>query len=162
MALAEHGPLVSFNVTEYRSDAFLVTKTGISDMPLPKLNFDDLAHNAVQLVGKDRISTGRRSTKPERQKRLQSLLSWLWNVAVEPVLNRLGLLTQPRSLVQLPRIWWVTSGLMGLNFHPTDELPPSKIRFKDICIQCCTHQNYFEILPSLDHITEEYQQEICV
>jgi hypothetical protein len=40
-------------------------------------------------------------------------LQSLWNYAVEPVLQKLGLLTQEKVPDALPRIYWVGGGMMG-------------------------------------------------
>ncbi|KAI9671220.1 MAG: hypothetical protein M1817_003727 [Caeruleum heppii] len=113
IALAERGPIVSFNVTEFRSDAFLIRPSGITALRLDRLTLRDLTNNVDALVGKRKVSKGTSSTKPERQFQLQELLKWLWDVAVHPVLHELGLLS-PKPSEPLPRLWWITSGHMGL------------------------------------------------
>jgi hypothetical protein len=111
--LACLGPIVCFNVTEVRSDAFMVTEREIKVIPLPKLNISDLESNVSLLVGNAKITSGPDSTIHERNRRLRGILKWLWNVAVHPILKDLNLLSSKKP-ERLPRIWWVTAGLMGL------------------------------------------------
>nr|KMM72245.1 hypothetical protein CPAG_08542 [Coccidioides posadasii RMSCC 3488] len=113
MALAVRGPIVSFNVTMYRSDVFIITTSAIVGMRLEELLFNDLRKNVDKLLGKSKLSVGRPSTKSQRQKELQNILGWLWDVAVYPVLSQLRFIS-PVPSNPLPHIWWVTSGYMGL------------------------------------------------
>ena len=113
IGLSGIGPIVSFNVTQVRSDAFIVTQRGIRALSLPDLKLETLIANVKLLTGPDRITNGDTSTIHERNKKLRIVLKWLWDVAVHPVLQDVGLLTAKASR-RLPRIWWVTSGLVGL------------------------------------------------
>ncbi|KAK6513473.1 hypothetical protein TWF281_005097 [Arthrobotrys megalospora] len=48
---------------------------------------------------------------------MRDLLKWLWLSAVKPVLEHLGYLSPPSSSA-LPRIWWITNGIMSMApFH---------------------------------------------
>ncbi|KAK4960803.1 hypothetical protein LTR66_012868 [Elasticomyces elasticus] len=113
MELSNFGPVVTFNVTEYRSDAFLVTSSDIRALSLPELKFEVLKANVELLTGTGRVTDGPDRTIHVRNAELRKVLEWLWKVAVRPVLQELGLLS-PRASGKLPRIWWVTSGLIGL------------------------------------------------
>jgi hypothetical protein len=101
--------IVSFNVTEYRSDAFLVTNADIKALPLPELRYDELETN-VKLLTEE--TNGSVETFHKRNEELRTILEWLWKVAVRPVLKALNLLSKEpgRKPGGLPRIWWVTSG----------------------------------------------------
>jgi hypothetical protein len=115
MQMAQDGPIVYFNVTELRSDAILITASSISSMDLMELKYADLESNAKMLIGDDRItSSNYLSSKAERNKLLLRVLQWLWDTAVKPVLDRLGLLEQGGSRQSLPRVYWVASGAMGM------------------------------------------------
>ncbi|CAM6120360.1 unnamed protein product [Calypogeia fissa] len=111
--LAEAGAIVSFNVTPARRDAFIVTEDDIRVLSLPGLQLQTLKDNVKLFTGPDRITDGFMDTFHERNEELQKVLKWLWDVAVRPVLQDLGLLTD-HAPGRLPRIWWVTSGLVGL------------------------------------------------
>lgn len=45
MELAKSGPIVSFNITDIRSDAIIVTESEIKTITLPDLRYDDLTDN---------------------------------------------------------------------------------------------------------------------
>ncbi|KAI9667904.1 MAG: hypothetical protein M1821_000724 [Bathelium mastoideum] len=53
------------------------------------------------------------SERGTANKKMRALLRWLWDVAVQPVLNHLGLLESVDSMPKT-RVFWVTSGLLGL------------------------------------------------
>jgi ankyrin repeat protein len=115
MGLAENGPIVSFVVSQFKSSAILITSQNIKFIDLPNLQYRHLQEEAVTLVvGKDRITAGSQNTRFERNKHLNILLKWTWEVAVKPVLSSLDLLREAESESALPRIWWISSGLMGL------------------------------------------------
>ncbi|KAL4891097.1 CHAT domain-containing protein [Aspergillus ambiguus] len=110
---AKFGPIVVFNVTEQRSDAIIVAENDIYSLHLERLRFQDLKANVARVIGNNRLSKGAPTTRPQRNRELQSILHWLWETAVHPVLTRLGLCTEEPPSV-LPRVWWVASGYMGL------------------------------------------------
>ncbi|KAI9820807.1 MAG: hypothetical protein M1827_005178 [Pycnora praestabilis] len=113
MRQAEYGPIVCFNVTAFRSDALLVTKASVRELPLPQLSHSELTESMLKLAGKQKLSNSRLTEKAANNRDLRRILRWLYWVAVQPVLEALDLLSIKEATV-LPRIWWVTNGLMGL------------------------------------------------
>jgi len=114
--LASSGPLVSFNVSPWGSDAIYVTMEGkVASIPLPDLKIKDLQETIQQLIGKNKVFSGPPSTRAERNTRLLDILNWLWEAAVQPVLQALNLLVtrEAQSSERLPHIFWVANGLMG-------------------------------------------------
>ncbi|KAI3585475.1 CHAT domain-containing protein [Fusarium oxysporum f. sp. albedinis] len=111
--LASKGPVVSFNVSHIRSDAFIISQTDIISIPLPDLKEEDLTNNAKLFLEEPMITKGSLRTKNTRNTSLLGVLKWLWNVAVHPVLEVLGIHQSPADK-KLPRIWWTASGLMAL------------------------------------------------
>ncbi|KAH7164994.1 CHAT domain-containing protein [Fusarium sp. MPI-SDFR-AT-0072] len=111
--MANKGPVVSFNVSHIRSDAFIITQTDIISIPLPDLKEEDLTNNAKLFLEEPMITKGSLRTKNTRNTSLLGVLKWLWNVAVYPVLEALGIHQSPADK-KLPRIWWTASGLMAL------------------------------------------------
>lgn len=115
IAKCEPGPLVAFNITEIRCDAIIVDGSEkIRSIPLTTFNLSTFDSLSKQLIGDNSIT--RHVTVlnvRDRNKQLQSLLKWLWEHVVRPVLLELKLLSSvpPKKL---PRIFWVTSGRMGL------------------------------------------------
>ncbi|KAF2662048.1 hypothetical protein K491DRAFT_618519, partial [Lophiostoma macrostomum CBS 122681] len=111
--LAVQGPLVAFCTVDQRCDAIIVTPEKIEAVPLPELTNAAIKERVNLIVGKSRLSTMPPSKHALANKRMRALLEWIWEKAVRPVLQHLGLLeSQGRS--SRPRIWWVTSGAMGL------------------------------------------------
>ena len=59
---------------------------------------------------------------------VNAVLEWLWDVAVNPVLDELGFTQMPPHDEAWPRVWWVGSGLLNiLPIHASgyhDSTPP--------------------------------------
>lgn len=116
LSQAADGPVVTLNVSAYRSDALLLTGDGVTCLPLPGLTRDEAIdqvnafHRALDLSF--------RSADPADQvgapNKLSEVLEWLWEVAAGPVLATLGYRTEPAAGAPWPRIWWASGGLMGL------------------------------------------------
>jgi hypothetical protein len=64
--------------------------------------------------GADRITDGNNEDLHERSAELRRILKWLWNAAVRPVLQDLRYLSSSALGTKLPRIWWMTNGLLGM------------------------------------------------
>lgn len=108
LAVAVEGPIVLFNTTGLRSDAIILTSSSIQALPLPKMRYSDVTDRMNELPG---LSRGKRSTYPARNRKMQKTLLWLWEVAVEPVLQQLNFEAVDES--ELPRIWWIGVGQLG-------------------------------------------------
>lgn len=100
-AAAKPGPIVVINISDYRSDAFLVQSHQITVLELPNLSVESAEEHAKQ------IRLGRQSGAP-RQTR--ATLEWLWDVAAKPILKRLQFEIHP---AEWPRIWWVPTGVIS-------------------------------------------------
>lgn len=143
MDLAKRGPLVCFNVTWQHSDVFMVTTSGIQSINLPDLKLADLQANVQRIIGPDRLSKSSVLEKSKSNKEMRRILRWLWDVAVQPVLRKLELLT-PADGSQLPRLWWVTSGYMGLvPLHAAGNYD------KEISKECTAHYVVSSYIPTL-------------
>ncbi|KAI9782887.1 MAG: hypothetical protein M1816_001668 [Peltula sp. TS41687] len=117
--LAQNGPIVCFNVSDVSSEAFLVTTTSIQALPLPDLKLENL-QGSVKLYALRGNSARRDATLYESDEDEQSFVSdmstelqSLWNNAVKPVLQQLGLLGREKALDTFPRIYWVGGGIMA-------------------------------------------------
>ncbi|KAK8178839.1 CHAT domain-containing protein [Phyllosticta citribraziliensis] len=111
--LAERGPLVSYCTTESRAFALIVTTKSISSLPLPDLLWDDVERNTPLVTGDNRLSLRPPSKRSGANKKMRELLAWLWDTAVKPVLDHLGLIRSEGERLH-PRLWWVTSGPLGV------------------------------------------------
>ncbi|RAK92866.1 hypothetical protein BO79DRAFT_214280 [Aspergillus costaricaensis CBS 115574] len=115
LQLALRGPIISFNVTEHRSDALILTSKGVDAIDLVNLHYADLVRNMRKLVGSNKLSSGKPSSRSRRRRELQRILHWIWEIAVQPVLSHLGYLNPGHATnSDLPRVWWLCTGYMGL------------------------------------------------
>ncbi|KAF8454690.1 CHAT domain-containing protein [Kalaharituber pfeilii] len=117
-SVAANGPIVILNVTELRSDAIIVTRDSIQSLPLPSLEYraaESYIHDLNQAI--QNIS---KSTQGQINEKLRAVwLPWLWQAAVCPVLQALGLVQTAASgdkacqRRKLGRLWWIGVGLMA-------------------------------------------------
>ena len=113
----EAGPVVVVNVSRYQSDALAVTDDGIQRVPLPGLAHDALIekintfHRTLRIIN---YSDAGRSLRRGSQDTLNEILEWLWDVAAEPILNKLDYRHVPPGATAWPRLWWAPGGLLGL------------------------------------------------
>ncbi|MEV2223855.1 CHAT domain-containing protein [Nocardia vinacea] len=115
VAQAVHGPVIVFSISDYRSDALMLTADGISSQPLSALSPQTVRDKARSF--RDALHTADNgATGPERQaaqRQLSGILEWLWDNATGPVLDALGY-HQPITPGQPgPRVWWAPGGLLG-------------------------------------------------
>ena len=96
---AAGGPVVTFNVSDYRSDALLLTTTGVIAVHLPDLDIDTLIsnvnafHQALEAVREPQsVADGQQA-----QAVLHEVLAWLWDAAAQPVLIALGYHAPPKA-----------------------------------------------------------------
>ncbi|WP_246269186.1 CHAT domain-containing tetratricopeptide repeat protein [Acrocarpospora macrocephala] len=103
---ATSGPVVTFNVSSFRSDALILTRTGISAVELPGLDQASLV---------DRIDRFRQALSSRDDVVILDVLAWLWDVAAGPVLHELGIDgPPPGDITRWPRVWWAPGGLLTL------------------------------------------------
>ncbi|KAH6644998.1 CHAT domain-containing protein [Truncatella angustata] len=107
-ALASEGPIVTINVSPRRCDAIIVTEEHIDSIALPLLTEDELEKRLAELgsYGNDARRDARLRRKKSPDGQVSGILSWLYTVAVKPILDATPL--KPGK-----RIWWVAAGLAG-------------------------------------------------
>lgn len=114
--LAGTGAIVSFNVTGEGTHAFILTRdSGIRVIELPQCRYEALAGHALASAGASRLSLRPMEERPQANKDMSKILRWLWETIVDPVLDYLGYKQQhgTRCHGELPRIHWVSAGIMG-------------------------------------------------
>lgn len=115
---ADHGPVVTFNISRYRSDALLLTRDGITSCPLPELAQDTVIKQANTFYRALAEATAPDGDRIGAQQTLRRILEWLWQAAAEPTLSALAALGEAIPPAQdgqpLPRVWWAPGGLLGL------------------------------------------------
>jgi len=142
-SLAEEGPIVVFNISDIRSDAFLITFEEIHAVRFPLLTLNSLAEFTERFF--TAINNQHSRSYSHSLHEVNTVLKWLWDVVVSPLLDKLGF----TSNEVLPREWWVTSGLLSmLPIHASgshDSIPPQ--------IFISAHRSY-AIYPSPSTLTE--------
>jgi tetratricopeptide (TPR) repeat protein len=129
---------VILNTSSLRSDALVITCTGIDTVPLPDLRQRDLVENLALI---QYLSQGI-GFAPERVQRdadalndgtdgprdVTSALAWLWESIVRPVLDSLGTAHGRAGGAAEPwtRVWWCPTGLLAfLPLHAAAADPPA-------------------------------------
>ncbi|ESU05219.1 hypothetical protein FGSG_00104 [Fusarium graminearum PH-1] len=101
LAASEH-PIVVINVSEYSSDAIIVLKDRMLSLAVPDLSYVKIK---AQSRHRDTISS-------------PAVLSWLWDVAMKPILDFLRFTKIPVSDEEWPRVCWIPTGpLSGFPLH---------------------------------------------
>ncbi|RFU82153.1 tpr [Trichoderma arundinaceum] len=110
---AAHGPIVVVNVADRRSDAILVTPSGIEVLHLPALRKEEVR----DWIQREPTRWTHRREIGDKNNLCREFLNWLWKACVEPILTTLGFLNET-PVTDLPRIWWIGAGLASsLPFH---------------------------------------------
>jgi hypothetical protein len=105
-----HGWIVYINVS-HCCDAILVSNQKVELLSLPNLSSEDIGE-AIDLIRTLRVSNSRNGSKKFPQG-LPSILEWLWDKAVGPILDALGFRTPPTD-GDWPRVWWIPTGALTL------------------------------------------------
>lgn len=124
--LAEDGPIIVFNVSDIRSDAFIITTNEIHSIRLPLLTSNFLENYSKRFF--DAINNEDLNRYRHAKVEMNIVLGWLWDVAVKPILDELGFTQMPCGDTW-PKVWWIGSGLLSIlpihaaGYH--DSTPPS-------------------------------------
>ncbi|KAI5836960.1 CHAT domain-containing protein [Morchella snyderi] len=151
---AEGGTIVVVNCTEIRSDAIIVTPSGISALALPKLDYKEMRANMALFPD---LLKGTLRTVATRNKELGRILRWLWEAAVEAILGRLELRASRTAEADqesghLPRIWWIGTGdLSKAPFHAAGIHTPKST--KHTLNRVCS--SYIPTIKSLSYAREQ-------
>lgn len=111
---ATEGPIVVVNITDFRSDVIIVSKSVIKAVELAGLT-------APQVQSRVQKTRYEKDMNPEergkKNKQYREFLSWLWLNCVKPVFEVLE--SGEKSLPSdLSRIWWIGVGIASfLPFH---------------------------------------------
>ncbi|MEU4746609.1 CHAT domain-containing protein, partial [Actinosynnema sp. NPDC023658] len=103
---AADGPVVVVNVSQWRSDALLVTADRTTELPLGIDHATVLSRATRYLVALEEYETTHDPTaRVVLNQHLVSVLDWLWHEVARPVLDALG---------PVRRIWWSPAGVLAL------------------------------------------------
>jgi hypothetical protein len=148
LSQAAHGPVVTFNISSFRSDALLLTRDGITTCPLPKLTHAAVTEQVNAFYGALTAATASDGDRIGAQQTLRQILEWLWEAAAEPALTALTALGELIPPAQdgelLPQVWWAPGGLLGLlplhaaGFHTAPGHGPNRRTVMDRVISSYT------------------------
>ena len=102
LSLAKDGAIVAFNISDIRSDAFLIASDDIRCVHLPLLTSDSVRDYSKRFLNAINEQDPNRYRLATRE--ANAVLEWLWDVAVKPVLDKLGFTQIPRDGAW-PRVW---------------------------------------------------------
>ncbi|KNB04348.1 hypothetical protein FOXG_16364 [Fusarium oxysporum f. sp. lycopersici 4287] len=106
------GSIVVINITNFRSDAIIVSNNSLRTIVLPELS----ASKARLWVSKD-WSTKKRSDQRGENDQFLDYLSWLWYACVKHIVAEISA-SKTHPSEGLPRVWWIGSGLASsMLFH---------------------------------------------
>ncbi|MET9889760.1 CHAT domain-containing protein [Streptomyces sp. NPDC006465] len=129
---ASSGPLVLINISDYRSDAFILTSQEVDTVPLPGLTPERIGEETSRFLDALQIIHDPKCTHAQMvraQGEIHPILEWLWDTATGPILDRLDLTSTPGADQEWPRIWWSPSGLLtylpphAAGYHQDDRYP---------------------------------------
>lgn len=115
-AQAGEGPVVVVNTSDFRCDAVVLHPDRIQVVPLTGLTettADARTESFAQAVDASQDPARTAVQRKAAQESVHETLGWLWDVVAEPVLDALGLASEPAPDQPWPRIWWSPSGVLS-------------------------------------------------
>lgn len=108
LAQAGQGPIVMINVSDYRCDALVLTRTGLLVRSLPDLTPAVLRDRVPRFLTAVEIecASAFRTARDRGERVLAETLDWLWTTVCAPVLDTV----RPTSE---QRLWWIPTGLLS-------------------------------------------------
>ncbi|KAK4867254.1 hypothetical protein LT330_000764 [Penicillium expansum] len=110
------GSIIVINMSQLRSDAIIVSSTGLDSVSLPRFNATEAQTWAMQ-----NMIWASPSERGRKNKEYRKFLAWLWHECVKPILSHLGhgVQSSPESL---PRVWWIGTGIASFfPFHAASD-----------------------------------------
>ncbi|WP_051793598.1 CHAT domain-containing protein [Kibdelosporangium aridum] len=118
LAAATDGPVVLFSISDFRSDALVLTPGGVEVVRLPGVTPEEIRRRATEFQADANSVT--------------ETLEWLWDNVTGPVLEHVGLHGPAGD--RWPRLWWCPTGplsflpLHAAGYHqPSSEGPPKTV-----------------------------------
>ncbi|CAG7566273.1 unnamed protein product [Fusarium equiseti] len=96
-SVAKTGHVAVVNLSSVRSDAFIISSSGVALVRLDKLHMVDVEHWVSHIT---------------KSSKTGQMLQWLWDTICCPILNAIGLQSPPTD-DERPRLWWVPTGLLS-------------------------------------------------
>ncbi|MCJ1366766.1 hypothetical protein MMC16_005896 [Acarospora aff. strigata] len=146
------GPLVIISSNEFRSDSFIIKREGVVSIPLPEMTLESSAQNVASFE----IALSEMGHSPEQaSSKFEKVLIWLWNAVAQPIMKELGLLEPNRSKSEIPRVWWMATGWIGmLPIHAAGDHRKALDTGTPCSVLDLTISSYFNSLRSLKYARE--------
>lgn len=148
---ASKGPVVIITSNEFRSDCLIIQQDGVISLPLPGMTHNDCAlHTAYY-----KTALGKLQTDPQEASNLfEKVLIWLWKVAGQPIMEKLGFLGSNKSTSR-PRVWFMGTGWLGLlPIHAAGDHRRALETGEPLSLLDLTTPSYFSSLRLLGHVRE--------
>ena len=114
--LASEGPVVVINIANVRSDAYIITTSGVHSVWLP--NLKELEVSKLSWKIQWRLA---QDTYPDWDKlynklhiKTKDMYVHVWRHAMKPILDNLGFQRREYSVTEWPRICWIPTGTLSL------------------------------------------------
>lgn len=121
-ACASQGPIVIVIVTHFGSHAIVISSSEIRSLALPKLSPSEVRRWLDRKWNTSRKALG------SENKDFRQYLAWIWQACVKEIVRECHLRVQD-SKVDLPRIWWIGTGLASsMPFHAAGDHSPRSDR----------------------------------
>ncbi|MGW6841315.1 CHAT domain-containing protein [Streptomyces sp. NPDC054958] len=115
-ATAARGPVVTVNVSSYRSDAFVYTASGLEEVvPLPHATRGDINHLYAEF--EEALALATQDTSADDAERgellIDGVLRRLWDSVAGPVLEVVAGFLPSDDPAEPRRLWWSPTGLLS-------------------------------------------------
>ena len=139
---AAQGPVVILNASRFRCDAIIITSAAVMSLHLARFDLHECFIQAANFQVALKFNNASTLYK--------SSLKWLWEVAAEPVLDKLGF-TQGGQ--DLPRVWWLMNGWNCLlPIHAAGDHDHALKTGEPCTVIDRTISSYIPTLRALDHV----------
>jgi hypothetical protein len=118
-SLAAAGPVVAVNVSAYGCHALITAADGARAVALPGVTARSVQvrsvafRTALDIVTANEHATFAAEDRWAAARLLDQTLAWLWDNIAEPVLDVLGHNVSPPRGAELPRLWWMPTGMLS-------------------------------------------------
>ncbi|KAE8150354.1 CHAT domain-containing protein [Aspergillus avenaceus] len=110
---AQDAPVIFINASAYRSDALIITKDGVSYLPLPLFEMEQVKIHAARFRwALDLLSKGHEQAQAFSE--YQDVMKWLWESAAKPVLDSIDWSKYECGPYGKPRVMWVSTGWISV------------------------------------------------
>ncbi|KAE9378287.1 hypothetical protein N431DRAFT_328263 [Stipitochalara longipes BDJ] len=111
---AVEAPIVYINISEYRSDALVITFNDTYTIPL----FSSSKMEDFKAIGERMLWAKNTLKKDEEQesalKEFKNVMKWVWETIARPILDGIDFSLYKKGRTGKPRVIWVSTGWMGV------------------------------------------------